>query len=185
VKTQPISRRALAASLALAPVAGLPAIASSRERDPIITACAELQKLRRAEKLAGDKLGADLELYESLLPEQTHISITGGPDYYTLEEFDGSYYAEVLHKADWLRKKREELVEIDAAGKSAERRSGFREAEEAWGAAFDRVRDLEDKILVMVPSSPAGAAALLRLSRVVIEDDRCDAFELALAAIDR
>ena len=44
---------------------------------------------------------------------------------------------------------------------------------------------LENKLLAMVPTSPADAAALLQLSQFVIEDDRDDGLDLSLAAIER
>ena len=80
---------------------------------------------------------------------------------------------------------REELVEIDAAKKNAARKSGIAEAEEDLSDAFERCANLEDSILAMVPTSPAGAAALLRLSRDVVDQDRDGGLDLSLAAIER
>ena len=77
------------------------------------------------------------------------------------------------------------LLEIDAAKKNAAKQSGISEAEEAVSDAYERQINLENKLLAMVPTSPADAAALLRLSRFVIEDDRDDGLDLSLAAIER
>ncbi len=187
MKTQSISRRALAAGLALAPVVVLPAItlANAQAGGPIVAARAELEKLTRDEDRAVEKLNAATKIYEGLLPEQIYISIPGGHKYYNLADFDESCFGEVCHKVEWGRKLREELVEIDAAKKNAAKQSGISEAEEAVSDAYERRINLENKLLAMVPTSPADAAALLRLSRFVIEDDRDDGLDLSLAAIER
>ncbi len=182
-----ISRRRLAVSLALAPVAGLPAVAitKARECDPIVAACAELEKLRIDREIADKKSDDAFEMYNKLRPERCYMRIIGGETFYDLADFDDSFYAQYLHEptCEWLRKAREELVEIDAAKKRADQQSGHSEAEKALDVACDRVYDLEAKILAMVPTSLAGAAALLRVSRAPLEGDY--AVELALAAIER
>jgi hypothetical protein len=180
-----ISRRAFAASLALAPAAGLPMIAGARSQDadPILAACADLKKLKFDRERAAEKLDAAIELYESLLPEKTHVRIPSGMTYHNIEDFDESFLGEVYHRTEWTRKLRAELVEIEAARKSAAKQSGVAQAVEASSDAYERVCDLENEILMMVPSSPAGAVALLRLSRAVIEDDRKDGFEASVASV--
>jgi hypothetical protein len=185
-----ISRRAFAANLVLAPAVALPVIAGARsqETDPILAACADLKKLTFDRKRAAEKLDAAIELYESLLPEKTHVSMPGGMAYHNLEDFDESYLGEIYHRTEPTRKLRAQLVEIEAARKSAAKQSGLAQAMEASSDAYERICDLETEILMMVPSSPAGATALLRVARAVIDDDRKDGFEAnvaAIAALDR
>jgi hypothetical protein len=57
MKTQPISRRALAAGLALAPVAGLPALAGANSAAPISDALAQAIERHRAALVAFDTCG--------------------------------------------------------------------------------------------------------------------------------
>src|ERR1019366_8208151 len=55
MKTQPISRRALAAGLALAPVAGLPALAGVVSvDDPVFAALAELERVKATVETVGN-----------------------------------------------------------------------------------------------------------------------------------
>ncbi len=185
-----ISRRAFAASLALTPAAALPVIAGvrSQEADPVLAACADLKKLKFDRERAAEKFNAAMQLYESLLPEKTHVSVPSGMAYHNLEDFDDSYMGEIYHRTEWTRKLRAELVEIEAARKSAEKQSGVAQATEASSDAYERVCELETEILMTVPSSPAGAVAILRVARAVIDDDRKDGFEAnvaAIAALDR
>ena len=186
MKTQSISRRALAAGLALAPVAGLPAvaIAKAHECDPIIAACAELQKLRRAEELAIEKVEAADKVFVSLRPKQC-VEMDLGREFYSLEDFDTCVYEWGFHDNEHVIAKRAELVEILAAKELARKQSGLFDAEEALKDVNFRIFDLEDAILSMVPRSPAGAAALLQLVPLIFEDERDDAVALAFVAIAR
>ena len=59
------------------------------------------------------------------------------------------------------------------------------EAEEDLSDAFERCANLEDSILRWFPTSPAGAAARLQLSRNIVDQDRDGGLDLSLAAIER
>ena len=78
MKTQPISRRALAAGLALAPVAGLPALAGvGSVDDPVFAALAELDRLKAAEKAAEEAYSATHEAFEAARNGQKAATSSG------------------------------------------------------------------------------------------------------------
>lgn len=70
MKTQPISRRALAAGLALAPVAGLPALAGAATiDDPVFIALAELERVKATVETVGKVHSAAEEvIFEARAP---------------------------------------------------------------------------------------------------------------------
>ena len=128
--------------------------------------------------------GGDENIRKATPGEKAHQR-SSWAGFYNLADFDDSYFGEIYHKVAWGRKLREELVEIDAAKKNAAKKSGIAEAEEALSDAFERCANLENRFLAMVPTSPAGAAALLRLCAIVVDQDRDGGLDLSLAAIER
>src|ERR1019366_10101352 len=90
MKTQPISRRALAAGLALAPVAGLPALAGVVSADdPVFAALAELERVKATVETVGKVHSAAEEaIFEARAPGFVEFE---GREVRSLADLDGWY----------------------------------------------------------------------------------------------
>ena len=78
MKTQPITRRALAAGLALAPIAGLPALAGVVSADdPILAALDELRRLKAHIEGLDDAVEKAHDAFAEMSPEGASIKLDG------------------------------------------------------------------------------------------------------------
>lgn len=185
--TKPQTRRAAVAGLALAPAAALPfvTIAQAATRDdPILIACAELAEMRRVEEIAVAAFESADDAYALQAPAGRYLEIETGARFFTLDEFDESPYGQALDRSSYCRELRGKLAEIIAKNERARQASGIDEAAEAYAVAGRRCMEREDAILAIVPSSPAGAAALIRVAAAVIDERRAAVLPLALAALE-
>ncbi len=192
MKTQPISRRSLAAGLALAPIAGLPALAGAATiDDPVFIALAELERVKATVETVGKVHSAAEEaIFEARAPgfvefEGEKINNLAHLD--AVFKTDGAITREMVlwtfrnmraklpprlssaEKAMWEAKReaayrdaRAELERIKAAEAEARAQSGFDEAEAKWNDATSRENEAEDAIFACEPRTAAGALALLR-----------------------
>jgi hypothetical protein len=196
MKTQPISRRALAAGLALAPVVGLPALAGVVSADdPILAALDELQRLKahikgldEAVEKAHDALtqmspgSASIKLDGMVFSEHeaidTHFDDPGIPteNIRNTIRLLLSYRKRPLtpeQKAEREAGRRRAHEELDALLQrraTAKAKSGYADADAATDEAFERQGDAERAIFETAPISQAGAIALLRFAADHVED---------------
>ena len=192
MKTQPISRRALAAGLALAPVAGLPALAGAvSANDPVFAALAELQRVKATVETVGKVHSAAEEaIFEARAPGFVEFQ---GEQIRNLAHLDAVFKTDgALTRENVLwtfrnmraklpprlspaekaardatreaeyRKARADLERIVAAEDEARVQSGFDEAEARWNDATSRENEAEDAIFACEPRTTAGALAQLR-----------------------
>jgi hypothetical protein len=86
-----ISRRSLAAGLALAPVVGLPALAGAVSvDDPILAALAELQRVKVRTTHLEELCGQASDAYRELRP-QSHYAIVDGMKFCLHEDIDAHF----------------------------------------------------------------------------------------------
>ena len=187
-----ISRRALAAGLALAPVAGLPALAGEVSvDDPVFTAIAELKSVRpNVETVGKVHSAAEEAIFEARAPGFVEFE---GREVRSLADLDGWFRSSGVLSDENIRKivrsliakrprfltpaekaqreaereaaylnARADLERVEAAEAEARARSGFDEAEAKWNDATSRENDAEDAIFACEPRTAAGALALLR-----------------------
>lgn len=196
---QPISRRSFAAGLALAPVAGLPAIAGAVNAgdDPVLAALAEHERLQVLAKAAEEASNAADRAFVAAR-ETLGLVMFKGEDVYSLEYLEclaghtfrsGNYTYEKLEaiiadiRQGWAIMQAEMTqpdVEYEAARSALEARlpayegakieSGIDAAEETMNAAFDDVSDAERTIFETAPTSRAGAVALLRFTADFLDE---------------
>ena len=192
MKTQPISRRALAAGLALAPVAGLPALAGAATiDDPVFIALAELERVKATVETVGKVHSAAEEvIFEARAPgfvefegekinNLAHLdAVFKGDGALTRENIVSivrnmrakfpprlSPAEKAVRDAEREAEYREahaKLERIKAAEAEARAQSGFDEAEAKWNEATARENEAEDAIFACEPRTAAGALALLR-----------------------
>jgi hypothetical protein len=196
MKTQPISRRALAAGLALAPVAGLPALAGAGSgRDPIHSALAELERVKatveRLDEAVEKAHGAltemspecaSIELDGMVFSEHeaidSHFNYLGIPDenidktIALLESWRKSPLTPELRaeREAGRRRAHDELDALLQQRAAAKAESGYADADAAASEAFEQQGDVERSIFETEPTSRAGAIALLRFAADHIED---------------
>ena len=194
MKTRPISRRSLAAGLALAPIAGLPALAGEVSiDDPILAALDELQRLKahikgldEAVEKAHDALmemspgSASVKLDGMVFSEHeaidSHFDDPGIPTENIRDTIKLllSYRKRLLtpeQKAEREAARHRAHEELDALLQqraTAKAESGYADA--AVDEAFERQGDAERSIFETDPISGAGAIALLRFAADHIED---------------
>ena len=196
MKTQPISRRALAAGLALAPIAGLPALAGAVSApDPILPALEDLRRLKDRIKGLDDAAQRTHEALSELGLETPSVALDG----YTLADHDAidlhcDYVGMPEKNIDntiallesWRkppltdeqkaareaarRKAHDELDAIKRRHDEAKIATGYAAADGAATEAFERQGDAERAIFETLPISRAGAIALLRFAADHIED---------------
>jgi hypothetical protein len=194
MKTQPISRRALAAGLVLAPVAGLPALAGVVSTiDPVLAALAEHHRAHAAWEAienANATLGAASEPigFVTYKGEKVyslpHLNGLAGRPHYPLTAAELEETIERLRRG-WA-KQQEELAsppdsEFEAARVALEARqsapdlarekAGADEAEAASNEAFGVLGEAERAVYEAEPTSPAGAIALLRFAADFLEEN--------------
>jgi hypothetical protein len=193
--TQPISRRTLAAGLALVPVAGLPALAADSADDPVLAALDGLQRLKEhikgldeAVEKAHDALiemspgSASIKLDGMVFSEHeaidTHFDDPGIP----IENVRNtiklllSYRKRPLtpeQKAEREAARRRAHEELDALLQrraTAKVKSGYADVDAVADEAFERQGDAERAIFETAPISQAGSIALLRFAADHVED---------------
>jgi hypothetical protein len=189
MKTQPISRRALAAGLALAPVAGLPALAGAVTiDDPVFAALADHNRAVAAYEAIQEASAAPSEAIPFVtykgekaysLPHLNHLA--GRPHYpMTADELEET----IAQLRRGLAKQQEEAArpdsEFEAARAALEARqaafdlakeAGPDEAEAASQAAYDALSDAERAVYEAEPISRAGAIALLRFAADFLQEN--------------
>jgi hypothetical protein len=196
MKTQPISRRALAAGFALAPVAGLPALAGAVSvDDPIISALAELDRLKAAEKSAEEASLAAHEAFEAAR-KSIGVVIYKGEEVRSLDRLEFlANRPRLLSDAEWgetiaLLKSGRTAQQIEAARpdpeyhtaraalearlpayKKSKVESGAAAAEVMVEAAYEEVGYAERAVYEAEPTSRAGAIALLRFAADFLEEN--------------
>ena len=181
-----ISRRALAAGLALAPVAGLPALAGAVSADdPVFIALADHNRALAAYEAIQEAPSEAIpvvtykgeEVYS--LPRLNELA--GRSNYYmTADELEETI---ALLRRGWA-KQQEELAshnsEFEAARAALEARQsafelakeeGGEEAEAASSEAFGVLGDAERAVYEAEPTSRAGAIALLRFAAAFLEEN--------------
>jgi hypothetical protein len=197
MKTTPISRRSLAAGLALAPVAGLPALAGAVSADdPVLAALTALEQTEAwARKILDAHDAAEEAFYDSApprlplvvdgIPCDDHAAIDAHFDYPGMpeENIDNaialleSYRKSPLtdeqqaEREDARRKAHEELDAIIAARAKAKAGTGWADFEEPYQGSLDAHCEAERKILATKPTSQAGAVALLRYAAQYLRDN--------------
>ncbi len=197
MKTQLISRRALAAGLALAPVAGLPAIAGAiNSSDPVLAALAALDQTEArarqiwnahddAEEAFYDSAPPSLPLVVDGIPCDDHDAIDAHFDYPGMPEENientiallESYRKRPLtdeqqaEREDARRKAHEELDAIIAARAKAKAETGLADLEGPFQRSLDAHCEAERKILGTKPTSQAGAVALLCYAAQYLRDN--------------
>ncbi len=196
MKTQPISRRALAAGLALAPVAGLPALAGAASGDdPIISALAELDQAKVRAAHFEELCEQASEAFGELRPKSSYV-IVDGMKFCLHEDIDAyfngpgmptenirstiklllSYRNRPLtpeqhaEREDARRRAHEELDALKRQQAEARTASGYGEVDDAYNEAYREERDAERAIMIAEPTSPAGAIALLRFIAEQLDD---------------
>ena len=196
MKTQPISRRALAAGLALAPVAGLPALAGVVSGDdPIISALAELDQAKVRATHFEELCGQASEAYGELRPQSSYV-IVDGMKLCLHEDIDAHFNdpgmpienvrntiklllsyrnrpptpEQQAEREDARRSAHEELDAIKRQQAEARTASGYGEVDDAYNEAYREERDAERAIMIAEPTSPAGAIALLRFIADQLDD---------------
>jgi hypothetical protein len=91
MKSPNISRRAIAAGLALAPVAGLPALAGAVSvDDPIISALAKLDEAKARTALFEELCERASEAYGELAPQSGHV-VVDGMKFYQRADIDAHF----------------------------------------------------------------------------------------------
>jgi hypothetical protein len=191
-----ISRRAIAAGLALAPVAGLPALAGAAfADDPVLAALAELERVKatverldEAVEKAHDALvemspgSASIKLDGMVFSEHeaidSHFDDPGIPTenidktISLLESWRKSPLTPELRAEREAARRRahEELDALLQQRAAAKAKSGYADADAAASEAFERQGDVERSIFETEPISRAGAIALLRFSADHIEN---------------
>jgi hypothetical protein len=200
MKTQPISRRALAAGLALAPIAGLPALAGVVSADdPILAALDELRRLKAHIEGLDEAVEKAHDAFAEMSPECASIELDGMV--FSEHEAIDSHFNDLgipnenidktIALLESYRKSPltpEQKAEREAAREAARRRaheeldallqqrataktkSGYAAADAAADEAFERQGDAERAIFETDPISGAGAIALLRFAADHIED---------------
>ena len=197
MKMQPISRRALAAGLALAPVAGLPALAGVISADdPILAALDELRRLKARIEGLDEAVEKAHDAFAEMSPEGASIKLDGMV--FSEHEAINSHFNylgipnENIDKTiallkSWRRKSpltpelraereaarrmaHEELDALLQQRAAAKAESGYAAAEAAANEAFERQGDAERSIFKSEPTSRAGAIALLRFAADHIEE---------------
>jgi hypothetical protein len=195
-----ISRRALAAGLALAPVAGLPALAGAVSvDDPIISALAELDQAKVRSAYFEELCGQASEAYGELR-QQSHYAIVDGMKFCLHEDIDAhfddpgipienvrntiklllSYRKRPLtpeqqaereaEREAARRRAHEELDAIQRQQAEARTASGYAEVDDAYNEAYREERDAERAIMIAEPTSQAGAIAALRFIADQLDD---------------
>jgi hypothetical protein len=196
MKTQPISRRSLAAGILLAPVAGLPALAGGGSGDdPILSALAELERVKSTverldeavEKAHGALMemspgSASIKLDGMVFSEHeaidSHFHDLGIPDENVnntialLESYRRRPLTPELRAEREAARRRahEELDALLQQRAAAKAKSGYADADAAASEAFEHQGDVERSIFETEPTSRAGAIALLRFAADHIED---------------
>jgi hypothetical protein len=197
MKTQPISRRALAAGLALAPVAGLPALAGAiNSSDPVFVALAALEQTEARARQIWDAHDAAEEAFYGSAPPRLPLVVDGIPcnDHDAInahfddpgmpeENIDNaialleSYRKRPLapeqqaEREDARRKAHEELDAIIATRAKAKAETGWADLEEPYQRSLDAHCEAERKILATMPTTQAGAVALLRFASQYLRDN--------------
>jgi hypothetical protein len=190
MKTQLISRRALAAGLALAPVAGLPALAGAAlANDPVFVALAEHHRAHAAWEAIEDASPATREAFRVVTYKGEEVyglprlnELAGRSNYYmTADELEETI---ALLRRGWA-KQQEELAspdpEYEAARAALEARQsaidlakeegGEDDDEAASDEAFAVLGDAERAVYEAEPISRAGAIALLRFAADFLEEN--------------
>ncbi len=196
MKTTPISRRALAAGLALAPVAGLPALAGvGSVDDPVFAALAELDRLKAAEKAAEEAYSATHEAFEAAR-KSIGVVTYKGEEVRSLDRLEFlANRPRLLSDAEWgetieMLKRGRTVQQIEAARpdpeyhaaraalearlpayKKSKVESGAKAAEANAQAAYEKVGDAERAVYEAEPTSRAGAIALLRFAADFLEEN--------------
>jgi hypothetical protein len=179
MKTQPISRRALAAGLALAPVAGLPAFAGAVSvDDPVFAALEKLKELKLAAVEPSDAHTVAEEVYlaarKGIFVDGKELRTHGQIDSHfssgftdeELERFIAQLRenqpspADRVARQEAARAAHEELTRYEAEGGDSERQ--FREVEARMNAAENAFWDAEYGVMGADPTTAAGAVSLLR-----------------------
>jgi hypothetical protein len=196
MKTQPISRRSLAAGLALAPVAGPPALAGAPiTDDPVLAALAEYER-RHAVSTAAWKTAEDAA--EALEATRQAIGVVTfkGEEVSSLGRLE--YLADrprPLSDSEWgetiaLLKSGRTAPQIEAARpdpeyqaaraalepllpahEAAERAADVEGAEKRAEPLEDKTREAERAVYEAEPTSRAGAIALLRFAADFLEEN--------------
>ncbi len=193
MKTQPISRRALAAGLALAPVAGLSALAGVvSANDPVLAALAEHHRAHAAWEAIEDANAALAETREPIgfvtykgkkAYNLTHLNdLADRSNYHMTADQLEATIAQL--RRGWAMQQ-EELASPDpefeaARGALEARQSAIDLAKEEGGEdddeaaskeAFAILGDAEHAVYEAEPTSPAGAIALLRFAADFLEEN--------------
>lgn len=185
--TQQISRRTLVAGLAVAPIAGLPAVAGALPNDPVLAALAELENVRARVKTIGKAHSIAEEAYYESQPGDGLIDLDGNTRVlaraWSHEQIDSHFDNAGLPDENvraiikqTLAMRRRPLSPADAARQAAHAeldrilekiaegraRSGFDDAEAAWNEAVDAESEAVLTVFAIEPTTKAGALALLR-----------------------
>jgi hypothetical protein len=200
MKIPNISRRALAAGLALAPVAGLPALAGVvSTHDPVFVALAALEQTEAQARQIWDAHDAAEEAFYDSAPPRLPLVVDGisCDDHDAInahfddpgmseENIDNtialleSYRkrpltAELKAEREYARRKaHEELDAIITARAKAKAETGWADFEEPYKKSLDAHCEAERKVLATKPTSQAGAVALLRYVAQYIRDYDAD-----------
>ena len=196
MKTQPISRRALAAGLALAPVAGLPALAGVVSADdPVLGALAEYKR-RYAVSTAAWDAASDASKALDAARKAIGVVTFKGEEVHSLGRLE--YLADRPHtltaeeleatiarlRQGWAMQQEEaarpdpeyqaaraaleaRLPAHEAAARSADVRGAEKRAE----PLEDKTREAERAVYEAEPTSRAGAIALLRFAADFLEEN--------------
>jgi hypothetical protein len=187
MKTQQISRRALAAGLALAPVAGLPAIAGAvSANDPVFVALAEHGRALTAYEAIQEAPAATVPFVTYKGQKAYNLphlnDLAGRSNYYmTADELEATI---AQLRRGWAMQQQELAShdpEFEAARAALEaRQSAFEQAKEEVGEdddeavsneAFAVLGDAERAVYEAEPISRAGAIALLRFAADFLEEN--------------
>jgi hypothetical protein len=196
MKSPNISRRALAAGLALAPVAGLPALAGALSvDDPILAALAEYKR-RYSVSTAAWEAASDASKALDAARQAVGVVTYKGEEVSSLRRLE--YLADrprLLSDAEWgetiaLLKSGRTAQQIEAARpdpeyqaaraalepllpahEAAERAADVRGAEKRAEPLEVKTREAERAVYEAEPTSPAGAIALLRFAADYLEEN--------------
>ncbi len=190
MKTQPISRRALAAGLALAPVAGLPALAGAVTiDDPVFVALAEHGRAHAAWEAIEEASAVTSEAFRVVTYKGEEVyslprlnELAGRSNYYMTADQLEATIAQL--RRGWAMQQ-EELASPDpefeaARGALEVRQSAVDLAKEEGGEdddeaesneAFEVLGYAERAVYEAEPTSRAGAIALLRFAADFLEEN--------------
>jgi len=189
------TRRAIVTGIAVAPLAGLPALAgAATTNDPILSAIAEHRRLKAIARAASEAAGAADKVFdaaagaigvvtykgEKILSEERLDFLAYRPQ--PMSEIDLEEIIQRLRTGN-ARLKAEASVpdhECDAARaelqqkrelfEKAREQCGVQAADEASDAAWDAEREAEIAVVASSPATPAGAAAFIRYAADFLDD---------------